>query len=99
MAAPDPLVLLVPEDSPESWDSLDPRELLYVAPLSPLGLNSRLRSNVVVCVTTCGLCCFLRLQGEGGKPGERGVMGPTGATVRIPHAFDFLNLEESSLNL
>lgn len=50
MAAPDPLALLVPEDSPESWDSPDPREPLYVAPLSPLGLNSRLRSNVVVCV-------------------------------------------------
>lgn len=31
MAAPDLLVLLEPEDSLESWDSLDPRVLLYVA--------------------------------------------------------------------
>lgn len=30
MAVPDLLVLLEPEASPESWDSLDPRELLYV---------------------------------------------------------------------
>lgn len=30
MAAPDPLALLEPEDSLESWDSPDPRVLLYV---------------------------------------------------------------------
>lgn len=26
---------------------------------------------------------FSPVQGEGGKPGERGVMGPVGATVSI----------------
>lgn len=76
MAALDPQALLEPEVSPVLWDSLDPRVPLYV--FHPFTQSSKLGSTLQLMQHF-----FYSLQGEAGKPGERGVMGAIGAPVSV----------------